>query len=78
VIAPAVGLDHEAKAGPEEVDLEAVDHLLRERSGKTGLRGDRAEENFELGIGEPKGLAVEQDAERANPGLARARVECHA
>jgi hypothetical protein len=50
VIAPAVGLDDQSQARPVEVDLEAVDHLLRERSGKTGLGGDRAEENFELGI----------------------------
>jgi len=70
VVAPAIGLDDEAEVGPEEVDLEFVDELFGERGRETGGRGDRAEEEFQLVVGEPKGVLVEDRAEMADARLA--------
>jgi len=38
VIAPAVGLDHQAEVGPEEVDLELVDYDFSERDAEAGRK----------------------------------------
>jgi hypothetical protein len=75
VVAPAVGLDDEAEAGPVEVDLEAIDDLFGERGWETGGRGKRPEEDFEFVVGETEGMAVEERAQRPNARLARVAVE---
>lgn len=66
VVAPAVGLHHQAEVRPVEINLEAIDLLLGERRGETGLIGDRSEQDFELSIGEKEGVAVEQGAKRSH------------
>jgi hypothetical protein len=63
VVAPAVGLDDEAEFGPEEIDLELVDHLFGEWGGKPGGGRDRPKETFELVVGEAKGVFIEDLAE---------------
>ena len=75
VVAPAVGLDHEAKVGPEEVDLEFVDLDFGERRGESGGCGDGAEEEFQFVVGEAEGVLVEDRSERTDAGLARVVVE---
>ena len=65
MVAQAVGLDHQSKVGPVEVDFEAVDHLLGERERKPGLHRDRPEENLEVGVGEAEGALVQQAGKAA-------------
>lgn len=48
VVAQGVGLDHEAEAGPEEIDVEAVDLLLGERRRKARLSNEWQEGVLEL------------------------------
>ena len=43
VVAPAVGLDHQAEVRPVEVDLEAVDHRFGQRRREARPGGDRPE-----------------------------------
>jgi len=75
VIAPSVGLDHQAEVGPVEVDLEAVDDLFGERGRETGSCGERAKQDLELAVGEAKGEAVEQSAQWLDARLPRVVVE---
>ena len=74
VIAPAIGLDDEAELRPEKVDLEFVDHDFRQRHRQPGDGRERAEEPFELVVGEAEGVLVEDFAQRADAGLAGAVV----
>jgi hypothetical protein len=62
VVAPTIGLDHQAELRPVEVDLEAVDHLLGQRRRQTGLRGERPKQDFELSVGEAEGPTIKQGA----------------
>lgn len=75
VIAPAIGLDDEAEIGPEEVDLELVDHLFGQRDRKAGGGGNRPEEPFQLVIREPEGVLVEDLAKDPHARLARVVIE---
>lgn len=75
MVAPAVGLDDEAEVGPEEVDLEFVDHLFGERDGETGCGRDWSEEPFQLVVGEAKSVLVEDPAEGADAGLTGIVIE---
>jgi hypothetical protein len=74
VITPAIGLDDEAEVRPEEVDLESVDLDFGERGREPGCGGERAEEDFQIVVGEAEGVLVEDAAERADPGLAGVSV----
>src|SRR3954470_16753437 len=75
VVPPAVGLDDEAEVGPEEVDLELVDNDFRLWRRQAGCFGQRAKEPFQLVVGEPKGVLVEDPAQRADASLARVVVK---
>jgi hypothetical protein len=75
VVAPAVGLYDQAEVGPEEIDLEAVDHVFGQRRRQPGRGGEPAEEAFQLVVGEAEGVLVEDVAEKANARLAWVIVE---
>ena len=75
VVAPAVGLDHEAEVRPEEVDLEAVDHLFGLWERETCSQRDRTKEKFEFVIREPEGMTVEEGSQGGDARLAGAVVE---
>ena len=71
VVAQAVGLDHQAEVGPEEVDLEPVQALARQRQRQAGLLDQRQEAPLELGVGEAEGAPVEQRPQPPDPGCPR-------
>jgi hypothetical protein len=85
VVAPAVGLDDEAEVGPEEVDLELVDHDFGERDRKAGPCRKWAEEAFQLVVGEDRPLdgrrpgdrrQVEEGLDRLGEGDVQVSGDC--
>lgn len=75
VIVETIGLDDEAEIRPEEIDLEPVDVGFRQRGREARALGDRSEEHLQVGIGEAKGIPIQQVAKRPDPGLARVAME---
>src|SRR4051794_16334807 len=73
--ATAVGLDDQVEFGPEEVDAEAVDAVLRLRQREAGSPGDRQKEALEVAVGEDVGLAVEELAEPLQPAARRRHAD---
>ena len=59
MVAQAVRLDNKAQAWEEEVDLETIHDFFAERQGEAGFDRDGAEENLQVGVGEPKRPLVE-------------------
>jgi hypothetical protein len=78
VVAEAVGLDDEVEGGPVEIDLVVVDDAFAHLRGEAGSDGDRAEEEFELGVGEEEGVLVEQGAKRFDTRFTGVVVEAGA
>jgi hypothetical protein len=74
VIAPAVGLDHEAEGGPVEVGA-AADLDLRLGKAQARAADDAQEAPLELGLGEAEGVAVEELPQRRHAALAFAVFE---
>jgi hypothetical protein len=76
VVAETVGFNDEAEIRPVEVDVIAVDPLLGERSGQSGLAHDRKKEALELGGGKLEIVAEEGPAEDADAAPGRLRLKC--
>ena len=65
VIPQAVSLDDESQIGPEEVDLETIQALARERLSEARAAGDWQKEPLELRVGEPERMSIEDRAQLA-------------
>jgi hypothetical protein len=74
-IAQAVGLDHQVVVGEEEVGLVAEDPVFRQGDREVGGEGERAEEDLEVGVGEPEGVAVEEGGELLDARLTPVPIE---
>jgi hypothetical protein len=75
VVGEAVGLDHEPKLGPVEVDAEATEANLTAGRREAGGAGDRQEAALESGLRATERLCVEDSLQAPDPGARRLAVE---
>lgn len=75
VMAQAVGLDHEAEVGPEEVDPMRAELALRCRPGQAGLPHDREEPSLEPVRRPAERLRVQEPLQAADSRPLRLPVE---
>jgi hypothetical protein len=60
VVAQAVGLDHEAQFGPDEIDAVSVEHALGLRNGQARPPYEAEKAPLQLAVGQAEGAAVEE------------------
>jgi hypothetical protein len=75
VVAEAVGLDHEAEVGPEEVDPVAAESTLRVWHRQAGVADDREEATLERVRRPTEGLRVKDPFQPTDPGTLRLFVK---